>query len=147
MSGPFFTEGSFTKNSSVEVNELLNNLKLYSSATTRPASEFKTAEEIISRRKELEALKFSLVEYDQVLNIPQFMGKWYVLHSIPTSFEVGMVNCVEEYVWNEKRNHIEVRWVVVVVVVVGMSMCHQYVFMFSCCHFCFSLSSHQIHNK
>lgn len=31
------------------------------------------------------------------VDIPRFMGKWYVLASIPTAFEEGAVNGIEEY--------------------------------------------------
>lgn len=49
---------------------------------------------------------------DQKLNrhvdIPKFMGRWYVIASIPTMFETGAVNAVETYTWNEKEDRIDV---------------------------------------
>jgi len=38
---------------------------------------------------------------DQV-DLEKFMGDWYVIASIPTMFEKGAVNAVENYTWNEK---------------------------------------------
>jgi apolipoprotein D and lipocalin family protein len=42
------------------------------------------------------------------VDIPRFMGKWYVIANIPTFIEVGAHNAVETYTWNEKKNRIDV---------------------------------------
>ncbi len=42
------------------------------------------------------------------VDLPRFMGSWYVIASIPTMFETGAVNAVETYTWNEKENRIDV---------------------------------------
>ena len=42
------------------------------------------------------------------VNIKNFMGKWYVIASIPTRFEVGATNAIEDYSWNEKQNRIDI---------------------------------------
>ena len=44
----------------------------------------------------------------RTVNLPQFMGRWYVIASIPTMFETGAVNAVETYSWNEQRQRIDV---------------------------------------
>ncbi len=36
------------------------------------------------------------------VNLEKFMGDWYVIASIPTMFEKGAVNAVENYTWNDK---------------------------------------------
>ena len=40
----------------------------------------------------------------------KFMGRWYVAANIPTYFEAGASNCVEDYIWNEEEQHIQVRF-------------------------------------
>lgn len=42
------------------------------------------------------------------VDIPRFMGKWYVIANIPTVFEKGGTNSIEEYSWNEKEDRIDV---------------------------------------
>jgi apolipoprotein D and lipocalin family protein len=42
------------------------------------------------------------------VDIPRFMGKWYVIANIPTFIEKGGTNAVETYTWNEKENRIDV---------------------------------------
>jgi apolipoprotein D and lipocalin family protein len=42
------------------------------------------------------------------VDIPRFMGKWYVIASIPTSFEKNAHNATETYTWNEKEQRIDV---------------------------------------
>ncbi len=38
----------------------------------------------------------------QFVDLERFMGDWYVIANIPTMFEKGAVNAVENYSWNEK---------------------------------------------
>lgn len=42
------------------------------------------------------------------VDIPQFMGKWYVLAGRFTFLEVDVHNGVESYTWNEKENRIDI---------------------------------------
>ena len=42
------------------------------------------------------------------MDIPKFMGKWYVIANIPTFIEKDATHGVEEYTWNEKENRIDV---------------------------------------
>ena len=42
------------------------------------------------------------------VDLQRFMGKWYVIASIPTIFESGANNAVETYTWNEKEERIDV---------------------------------------
>jgi len=42
------------------------------------------------------------------VNLPRFMGKWYVIASIPTMFEKGAVNAIETYTWNEEDQLIDI---------------------------------------
>ena len=42
------------------------------------------------------------------VEIPKFMGRWYVIASIPTVFEKGAFNAIETYTWNEKKDRIDV---------------------------------------
>ncbi|MFN7728727.1 MAG: lipocalin family protein [Bdellovibrio sp.] len=42
------------------------------------------------------------------VEIPRFMGTWYVIATIPTMFETGAHNAVETYTWNESENRVDV---------------------------------------
>lgn len=42
------------------------------------------------------------------VDIPRFMGKWYVIANIPTFIEKDATHGIEEYTWNEKENRIDV---------------------------------------
>ena len=42
------------------------------------------------------------------VEIPKFMGRWYVIASIPTIFEKQATNAVETYTWNESYHRIDV---------------------------------------
>jgi apolipoprotein D and lipocalin family protein len=42
------------------------------------------------------------------VDLPRFMGKWYVIASNPTIFESGANNATETYTWNEAEQRIDV---------------------------------------
>lgn len=42
------------------------------------------------------------------LNIPAFMGKWFVIACKPTPFEIGAHNAIENYTWNEKKKRVDI---------------------------------------
>lgn len=44
----------------------------------------------------------------QKVDIPKFMGTWYVIANIPTFIEKGAHNAIEKYSWNEKEDRIDV---------------------------------------
>lgn len=42
------------------------------------------------------------------VDIPKFMGPWFVIANIPTFVEKGATNAVESYTWNDKEERIDV---------------------------------------
>ena len=48
------------------------------------------------------------VETADHVEIPKFMGSWYVIANIPTFIEKDAHNAVEKYTWNEKEERIDV---------------------------------------
>lgn len=100
IAGPFFTEGTYTKNTTQEVDAMYANLTVWSDATTRPTAA--TIKRLISINKPLQAIT------DVTLNIPRFMGVWYVLANIPSKFEIGSTNCIENYSWNFEEGVVNV---------------------------------------
>ena len=46
-----------------------------------------------------------LVDY---VDLQRFMGDWYVIANIPTPFEKGAVNAIENYTWNPEKEIVEV---------------------------------------
>jgi lipocalin len=100
LAGPFFTEGSYTTNSKDEVDEMILSLEMWADANTRPS---------VNDCKVAIARRFPLVaSTESAIDIPSFLGKWFVLANIPTIFEVGASNCTESYEWNEEKNQIDV---------------------------------------
>mmetsp|Transcript_227 Transcript_227/g.274 ORF Transcript_227/g.274 Transcript_227/m.274 type:complete len:551 (-) Transcript_227:227-1879(-) len=108
ISGPFFSEGTYTKNSEEEVDEMMFKLEQYSNAATRPTPI--DNDDMLRKRSEFEALKVPLTESSKPVDIQKFMGRWYVQATIPTYFEVGMMNSIEEYSWNETNQSIDVNF-------------------------------------
>jgi apolipoprotein D and lipocalin family protein len=49
-----------------------------------------------------------LTAMDRTLDLPKFMGRWYVIANIPTYFEKGAHNAVEIYTWNHEKNRIDI---------------------------------------
>ena len=84
MAGPFFTEGSFTKNTAEEVDEMMKGLERWSMGD-RPSVE-EVARAI--------ALRSPLTALARPVDIQRYMGNWYVLASIPTVFERNATNSV-----------------------------------------------------
>ncbi len=49
----------------------------------------------------LESVRFPPVPTVPSVDLPRFMGRWYVIANIPTSFEKGAHNSIESYSLNE----------------------------------------------
>jgi len=49
-----------------------------------------------------------LTAMDRSLDLPKFMGRWYVIANIPTYFEKGAHNATETYTWNHEENRIDI---------------------------------------
>jgi apolipoprotein D and lipocalin family protein len=73
----------------------------------RPGSE----DERIAKEYEARlALSRPLRSMQSVLNLQKFMGRWYVLATIPTKYEVGISNCVEDYRWDDRKKVVQVSY-------------------------------------
>ena len=92
IAGAFFNEGTFTKNTKAEVDEMMAKLEVWSSKQTRELE----LREIIK--------KFPLrPRLDLTLDINKMSGRWYVLANIPTTLEIGAINCIEKYQFDAKE--------------------------------------------
>jgi dehydrogenase/reductase SDR family protein 12 len=99
IAGPFFSEGTYTKNSREEVDMLFSRLQEWSSWETRPTLE----------ESQMEAAKaYPLTAMTRAIDIQKFMGTWYVLGHIPTFAEVGSSNGAETYTWDEEKQRIRI---------------------------------------
>jgi len=109
MAGPFFTEGSFTKNSHAEVDEMIRNLdgltvdERPTSAQLRARQEAADAGRLASKQGKLKAVA-------QQMDVQKYMGKWYVVGHVPTFIDRNTSNGVEEYVWDEASKQINVKF-------------------------------------
>lgn len=92
MAGPFFSEGSFTKNTPAEVEAMMQQLQLWSAADTRPDSKKLMIES---------AKRLPLKATEQPIDLHRFMGDWHVLAVIPTAFETAVTNGIEKYKLDE----------------------------------------------
>ena len=93
IAGPFFTEGSFTKNTPAEVDAMMQRLDDWSHG--RRAAEADEAAALALRRP--------LAEMSAPIEVARFMGRWFVVAQIPTPFDRGAKNSVEDYAWNDVR--------------------------------------------
>lgn len=78
---------------------MMRALEAWSSVQTRPS-----AKEIARRL----AVSLPLVESPQPVDIPDFMGDWFVLANIPTPLEVGTSNNIEHYDYDEQNKRVQV---------------------------------------
>lgn len=102
MAGAFFSEGSYTKNSEAEVDRLLANLEAWANRDwAKVPSAAAVAEAKVGR----------LPAMATPIDVPKrFMGRWFVVANIPTYFEVGATNLIEDYIWNEEEQFVQVRF-------------------------------------
>ena len=77
----------------------MQKLEQWSKAETRP-----TLRQSLIEGSRLAPLKAAACP----LQLPRFMGDWYVLAAIPTSFEVGSSNGIERYSYDELNNRVRV---------------------------------------
>ena len=98
IAGPFFTEGKYTKNTRAEVDAMMLRLDEWSGGR-RPAE---------ADEAEALALRSPLKESATPVEVSKFMGRWFVIAQIPTPFDRGASDSIEDYTWNEAEQRIEV---------------------------------------
>ncbi len=97
IAGPFFSEGSYTKNSTAEVDEMMHKLQEWS-------QQLPSAEE----REAAVARTLPLTASTEHLELERFMGRWYVLAGVPTFVEQGVTDPIEDYSLDSKSGNIQV---------------------------------------
>lgn len=100
MAGAFFSEGSYTKNSEAEVDLMCANLE--SAANGRSEEAWRAV--VAAQYPTTEKLQATTTPID----LKKFMGRWYVISVIPTYFEEGASNSVENYAWDEENQRVDV---------------------------------------
>lgn len=98
LAGPFFSEGTFTKNSPQEIKFMMSQLEKWANHD-RPS---------VEESNRLAALKLPLKATDTRVDLQKFMGKWHVLANIPLSVEIGAYNGIESYTWNEEKKVVDI---------------------------------------
>lgn len=104
VAGPFFTEGGFTKNSPEEIDAMMRDLEVWS-GDQRPGG---LADKAELREAAALARATPLAAMEQYVDIGRFMGRWYVIANIPTFFDRGTANNIEDYAWDEAQNVVNV---------------------------------------
>ena len=108
LAGPFFTEGSFTKNTPEEVSTMMTLLEKWSTLPLHEGPlETVLPEERVSRMN-IEAAKVPLVGMREPIDLQRYMGTWYVQANVPTSFDKGTLNNIEEYTWDAENKKVSV---------------------------------------
>jgi dehydrogenase/reductase SDR family protein 12 len=104
IAGPFFTEGSFTKNSVQETDAMMEQLEAWANGRrpTDLAARCSAVEECATAREQ------PLKAMDRPIELSRFMGRWYVIANIPTFFDKGTINNIEEYSFDEASGVIQV---------------------------------------
>jgi dehydrogenase/reductase SDR family protein 12 len=106
MAGPFFSEGSHTKNTSADIDEMMQKLESWANGGIPSPERLKAISEAVVAGNA--AAKGKCQAMDRKLDIQRFMGKWYIIGSIPSFLDKNTANGTEEYVWNEERQQIDV---------------------------------------
>jgi len=103
MAGPFFSEGSHTKNSVEQVDAMMKQLDDWTNGR-RP--------DLARRAEEMAACASArvapLAALERPIELARFMGKWYVIANIPTPFDRNTVNNTEDYSYDEAKKTIMV---------------------------------------
>lgn len=105
FSGIFMTEGSYTKNSDYEIDQMMCNLDRYcqgSKGNVWIPSKEKIDENLNARNTPLSATTSINVDLDR------FITRWHVLASIPTSLETNAYDAYENYKMNPNTKNIDV---------------------------------------
>eukprot|EP00820_Chromera_velia_P012882 Cvel_23560.t2-p1 / transcript=Cvel_23560.t2 / gene=Cvel_23560 / organism=Chromera_velia_CCMP2878 / gene_product=Dehydrogenase/reductase SDR family member 12, putative / transcript_product=Dehydrogenase/reductase SDR family member 12, putative / location=Cvel_scaffold2441:25932-27503(+) / protein_length=524 / sequence_SO=supercontig / SO=protein_coding / is_pseudo=false len=97
LGGAFFTEGSFTKNSESEVAEMMERLERWSSKETRPDVSW-------SIQADQTGLDKPLLPLETSVDLSKFAGRWHVWANIPTSFDKGTANNIEDYTYTASKD-------------------------------------------
>merc|ERR1712137_987179 len=105
MAGPFFSEGTATKNSKESVDRMMQNLEAWTSGK-RP----NLIENAEAMRRCLDAKEMPLQAMERPIDLERFMGRWYVAANIPSMFDKGTVNNVEEYTYDAGKGYISVNF-------------------------------------
>eukprot|EP00931_Biecheleriopsis_adriatica_P106449 TRINITY_DN80909_c0_g1_i1.p1 TRINITY_DN80909_c0_g1~~TRINITY_DN80909_c0_g1_i1.p1 ORF type:complete len:509 (-),score=121.74 TRINITY_DN80909_c0_g1_i1:65-1591(-) len=93
IAGPFFTEGSVTKNTPGEVSDMMRLLEDWANGR---------------RDSQVKLTSAPLTALNRPIDLAKFMGKWYVVANIPTFFDRGTTNNVENYTLDEAGKTVEV---------------------------------------
>ncbi|CAK8990567.1 unnamed protein product [Durusdinium trenchii] len=91
MGGAFFTEGSVTKNSPGEVADMMRLLEDWANGRRDSATRVASA---------------PLTAMERSIELPKFMGVWYVIANIPTFFDQGTSNNIETYSLDETGKNV-----------------------------------------
>jgi lipocalin len=110
IAGPFFTEGTYTKNSPEQKAEMMQKLRDWT------CDKAPTKDELVARHSanqafnEVQASKKKLEAMEQPIELQRFMGSWYIHGAIPSLLDKNTVNGIETYTWNEAKSRIDVKY-------------------------------------
>jgi len=106
MAGPLFTEGSYTKNSPEEIEDMMQKLEAWANGERPSSDELKATGDAVMAGEV--ARKGKCQPLNRKIDLQRFMGKWYIIGSIPSFLDRNSANGVEEYAWNAEKQRIDV---------------------------------------
>eukprot|EP00932_Pfiesteria_piscicida_P020397 SRR837773.720.p1 GENE.SRR837773.720~~SRR837773.720.p1 ORF type:complete len:501 (+),score=205.17 SRR837773.720:225-1505(+) len=104
LAGPFFSEGSYTKNTTEEVDAMMKHLDDW--ANGRKPENLTEQNEILDESSK--AREAPLAALDRPIDLSRFMGRWFVVANIPTFADRDTVNNIEDYTYDEASKTINV---------------------------------------
>jgi len=104
LAGPFFTEGSYTKNTPQEVDAMMEKLKEWSSGERKVDLKANAEAQALAKQ----ARTTPLAALERPIDIERFMGRWYVIYNIPTPFDKGTANNVENYSYDAASRRVDI---------------------------------------
>jgi len=106
MAGAFFSEGSYTKNSPAEIATMMEKLESWTNRGMPTPDQLRTISEAVVAGKV--AAKAKCQPLGCAIDLQRFMGKWYIIGSIPSFLDKHIANGVEEYVWNDQQQRVDI---------------------------------------
>jgi len=98
IAGPFFSEGTYTKNSPAQVDTMMQQLEEWVRGQ-RPSSEEQAR--VCACSKPLEPM-------DRAIETEKFMGRWHVVGNVPTFVEKGASQCMDDYEYDPETGVISI---------------------------------------
>jgi dehydrogenase/reductase SDR family protein 12 len=104
-----FSTDSLTRNTQLEIEEMMHSLDIWSNAESRIESGHEMSLHCLNNLKNIDTSSHAMA-MQVSLDRERFMGRWHVIADIPSSKTKNTVNNIEEYIWDGNRQIVCVRF-------------------------------------